>query len=204
MSDPTNENAGATPPENPPAGGAPEAQQPAGEAAAAAPAAADEAAAAAPAAADEAQTAAMPAAGPAPEQPAAAAGEAPTAVYSAAPAGAPPAPPRQAWYRRRWAVITGAVAAAVILFLGGVAVGTSIGDNGRGDFRAVHNAFPGGGDGFGHQGWGDDGMGRRMAPGMGQDYGHGWDQDGYGRPQAPGTIPAPLPSQSASPQALTQ
>ncbi len=193
MSDPTNENAGATPPENPPAG---EAQQPAGEGAAAPPAAAA-----------EAQTAAMPAAGPATEQPAAVAPEATTAVYAAAPAGAPPAPPAQAWYRRRWAIISGAVAAAVILFLGGMAVGAAIGDNGRGDFRALHNAIPGSGQGYGHEGWGDNGMGRRMAPGMGQGgqgYGHGWDQDGYGRPQAPGATPVPLPSQPASPQALTQ
>ncbi len=147
----------------------------------------------------------MPAAGPAPEQPAAVAAEAPTAVYAAAPAGAPPAPPAQAWYRRRWAIISGAVAAAVILFLGGMAVGTAIGDNGRGDFRADgRGMFPGGGQGYGHQGWGDNGMGQRMAPGMGQGYGHGWDQDGYGRPQAPGATPVPLPSQSASPQALTQ
>ena len=50
-----------------------------------------------------------------------------------------------------------------------------------------------------------------MPPGMGQGgqgYGHqGWDQDGtdgYGQPQAPGATPAPVPSQSTSPQALTQ
>ena len=71
--------------------------------------------------------------------------------------------------------------------------------------------MPGGGQGFGHEGWGDNGSGRGMMPGQGgQGYGqggNGWDQDGdhfgqggqgYGQPQAP------VPSQSASPQALTQ
>ena len=136
-------------------------------------------------------------------------GEAPTAVYAAAPAGAPPAPPRQAWYRRRWAVITGAVAAAVILFLGGMAVGTAIGDNGRVDFRAtVRGMFPGGGQGFGHQGWGDNGLGQGMCPagqrpGLRPRLAPGRRRL---RPRPPGRDqpPAPLPSQSASPQALTQ
>ncbi len=69
----------------------------------------------------------------------------------------------------------------------------------------------GGGQGFGHEGWGDSQGGQGMVPpGMGQGgqgYGHqGWDQDGdgYGQPQAPGATPAPVPSQSTSPQALTQ
>jgi hypothetical protein len=64
----------------------------------------------------------------------------------------------------------------------------------------------GGGQGYGHEGWGDSGRGM-VPPGMGQGgqgYGHeGWDQDGdgYGQPQAPGATP--VPSQSTSPQALT-
>ncbi len=137
------------------------------------------------------------------------------APASAAPAGAG-TPPRQAWYRRRWAVITGAVAAALVLFLSGTAVGMTIGDgrDGRGEFRDGRGMFPGGGEGFGHGDWGDNGMAPSQGdqgmvpPGMdqgGQGFGHGgedWDQDGdgYGRPQAPGTTPAP----SASPQSLTQ
>ena len=105
---------------------------------------------------------------------------------------------------RRWAVITGAVAAAVILFLAGTAVGTTIGDgrDGRGHdgpdmFRDGDGAGPGHGD------WGDNGMGQG-----GQGFGHGGeDRDhdgdgrpGYGQPQAPEATPAP----STSPQALTQ
>jgi hypothetical protein len=186
MSDPTNEHAGATPPEDPPAG--------------------------------EAQTQATPAAetAPAQDQVAAAAAEQPTAAmptYAAAPAGAPPAPPRGAWYRRRWAIISGAVAAAAILFLSGMAVGSTFDGHDRGDVRGDNGPGmfrDGGGQGFGHEGWGDGGQGM-VPPGMGQGgqgYGHqGWDRDGdgdaFGRPQAPGATPAPVPSQSTSPQALT-
>jgi hypothetical protein len=194
MSDPTNEQAGAAPPENPPAG---------------------EAAATPDADAAEAQTQATPAAEvpPAQDQVAAATAQQPTAAMpAAAAAGVPPAPPRDAWYRRRWAVITGAVAAAAVLFLGGMAVGSTFDGHDRGDFRGDNGpgmSRDGGGQGFGHQGWGDSGQGM-VPPGMdqgGQGFGHrGWDQDGddygYGRPQAPGTTP--VPSQSTSPQALTQ
>ena len=81
-------------------------------------------------------------------------------AYAAAPAGAPAATGGP-WYRRRWAVITGAVAAAVILFLGGMAVGTTIDGNDRGDFRGDNGPGmfrDGGGEGFGHDGWGDNGQ----------------------------------------------
>ena len=196
MPDPTNENAGATPPENPPAGEAPQAE-PAGAAAGETPAA-DTA---------EALTQATPAAeaAPAQEQVAAAAAEQPTAAmspaYAAAPAGASPAPPRDAWYRRRWALITGAVAAAVVLFFGGMAVGRTIGGQDRGEFRGDRGPgmFRDGG-GFGHEGWGDRGSQGMVPPGMGQGgqgFGHGggWDQDGdgYGQPQAPGATPSSGP-----------
>jgi hypothetical protein len=134
---------------------------------------------------------------------------------AATPAGAG-TPPRQVWYRRRWAVISGAVAAALILFLAGTAVGTTIGDgrdgrghDGPGMFRDGDGAGPGHGD------WGDNGMGQGgqgvVPPGMGQGgqgFGHGGEdrdhdgdgQPGYGQPRAPGATPAP----STSPQALTQ
>ncbi len=131
--------------------------------------------------------------------------DAPTAAYAAPPAATGPAgtPPRQSWYRRRWAIITGAVAAGVVLFLGGMAIGTTIdGDN---DFakRAGPGMFgPGNGPGWGQQG-----------PGWDQQ-GHGWDHGGEGLPdrgdgergfsdpsgpQAPGVTPSP--SSSASPGA---
>jgi hypothetical protein len=96
-----------------------------------------------------------------------------------------------------------------------MAVGTTIGDHGRGDFGHDWRSFPGG-NGSGHEGWGDNNQGGQgmMPPGMGQGgqgYGHqGFDQDGggfgqgYGWPQAPGATPAPVPSQSTSPQALIQ
>jgi hypothetical protein len=113
-------------------------------------------------------------------------------------------------------VITGAVAAAVILFLGGMAVGSTFDGQGRGDLRGdngpgMSRDGDGDGHGFGQEGWGDRGQGGgqgMVPPGMGQGYGHeGWDQDGddygYGQPQAPGTTPAPVPSQSTAPQALT-
>ena len=177
MSDPTNENAGATPPESPPAGEAPVAPD-------AAPAQ-DQVAAAT---AAEQPTAPMPAA-------------------VAAPTAAAPAGPHEPWHRRRWAVITGAVIAAAILFFGGMAVGAAIGDRGgRGFAHHGRKTFPGGGQGFGHEGWGDNGSGQGMMPGQGgQGFGqggNGWDQggNGYGQPQAPNTTPAP----STSPQALTQ
>jgi hypothetical protein len=127
-----------------------------------------------------------------------------TAPQPAAAATAPVAPPRQHWYRRRWAVITGAVAAAVVLFLGGMAVGTTIGDHGRGDLRGERGPGmlgPGEGQGFGHEAWGDGGQ--RMPPGMGQG-GQGWghddrDRDGDGPHdwQSPDATPAP----STTPQA---
>ena len=197
MSDPTNENAGATPPENPPAGEAPEAPQ----------AAAEEVPTA-----GEVPTAALPAAEAAPAQDqaaAATAAEQPTATMPAAaatPAGAPPAAPHQAWYRRRWALITGAVVAAAILFFGGMAVGTAIGDHGRGGFAHEGRSFPAAARARPRRAGAT--TARRhgmMPPGMGQNgqgYGHDRDQDGngYGQPQAPGTTPAP----STSPQALTQ
>lgn len=130
----------------------------------------------------------------------------------AAPADTGP-PPRHPWYWRRWAVIVGAAAAAAILFLGGMAVGTAIGDQGRGDYgRDVHR-YGAGGQGYGHQGWGDNGMPPEMGQG-GQ--GYGWDHDGnrcdrggghWGhqgdeRQPTPGT--SPTPSASASPQAYLQ
>ncbi|HEY5167907.1 MAG TPA: hypothetical protein VIK03_00715, partial [Thermoleophilia bacterium] len=66
------------------------------------------------------------------------------------------------------------VAAAMILFLGGLAVGSAIGGDGHDRFeRDGRNAMPGGGQ-------------------------------GYGQPQAPNATQAPVPSQSTSPQALTQ
>ena len=110
-------------------------------------------------------------------------------------------------------MITGAVAAAVILFLGGMAVGTAIGGDDRGDLRGDGGPgmFRDGGQGFGHEDWGDGGQGM-VPPGMGQGgqgFGHdgeGWDQDGdeYGQPQAPdSTTPAPVPTQSTAPQSLS-
>ena len=111
------------------------------------------------------------------------------------------------WYRRRWAVVTGAVAAAVVLFLGGTAVGTTIDGNDRGDFRGDNGPGmlrDGGGEGFGHDGWGDNGQGM-VPPGMGQGgQGHGWDRDGddYGQPGYGQPSAAPTPAPSTSPLAL--
>jgi hypothetical protein len=200
MSDPKNENAGATPPEATPA-----------------------------AEASEEQTQATPAGEAAQEQAAAAVADQPTAVmppaYAAAPAAAGPGTP---WYRRRRAVITGSVAAGVILFLGGMAVGSTLDGNDRGEVgRDFHDQMrQDGGQGSGQQGWGDSGGGRGMVPPMqgGEGYGqgaqgygpHDWDQDGgmgrhwdqdggqgYGRPlQAPSAAPSAAPS--TTPQAYYQ
>ena len=179
--------------------------------------------------ASEAQTQATPAAeaAPAQEQVAATAADQPTAVMPPAHAAVPAAGPTTAWYRRRWAVITGSVAAGVILFLGGMAVGSTIdgndrGDFGRGDFHGQMS--PDGSQGSGRQGWGDSGSqgmggGQGMMPPMSQggqgyghdfdqdgDQGHHWDQDGgqgYGQPQqAPSTAPSVAPS--TTPQAYYQ
>lgn len=153
---------------------------------------------------------------PADEQAVAASAEQPTAVMPPAataaaastPTGAGPGVP---WYRRRWAVVTGAIAAGVILFLGGVAVGDALGNNGRGDLGRDFRGMAPGAQGYGHEDWGDNGGGR-MAPPMGQNgqggFGHDWDDDGDhwdqgGGPgrapyQAPGTAPSTAPS--AAPQ----
>ncbi len=154
MSDPTNENAGATPPETPLAAE--------GE---------TQATSAAPAA--EQQTAVMPPA------------------YAAAPP-APPAGPHTPWYRRTWALVVGAVAAAAILFFSGMAVGTAIGGQDNGGFRDFHGRSGQSGQGFGQQGWGDDGGGNGMMPPMGQG------GQGYSQPQqAPSTAPSVAPSTNA-------
>ncbi len=191
MSDPTNENTGAIPPEGTPAGGATEGQT---EAMQATP--------------DSAQTAELRSAYPgAPDA------QSPTAGMQSAP-----------WYRRRWAVITGTVAAAAILFLGGMAVGEAVwGYDGPDGLRG---GGPGmfrqdGGQGFGRGDWGDSGQGGQgMVPhglgqgrqGMGQGHGwdrdgdgwdhqrRGWDDDGEGRPDTPSVTPSP----SISPQSLYQ
>ena len=63
-------------------------------------------------------------------------------AYAAAPA-APPAGPYTPWYRRKWAVITGSVAAGVILFLGGMAVGSTFDGHDRDGFRDFHGQMPG-------------------------------------------------------------
>ena len=184
MADPTNENAGATPPEDPPAGEAPEAQTQA-----------------TPPSEAQTQAQAAPAAETAPPQePVAAAAEQPTAqmptAYAAVPATAVATPPGGPWYRRPWALITGAVAVAAILFLGGMAVGDAVwGQDRPGDFRGDHPGFrDDGGQGMGQQGWGDNGM---VPPGMGRGddrwdrdgddrgmgQGHGWNRDGEGNGQ---------------------
>jgi hypothetical protein len=194
MSDPTNQNAGAMPPQDQPAGEAPEAPTQA-----------------TPPSEEQTQAQAAPAADSAQEP----------AVAAAATPGGP-------WYRRRWALITGAVAVAAILFLGGMAVGDALwGQDRPGDFRGDHPGMfrDDGSQGMGQRGWGDNGM---VPPGMGrgddrwdrdgQDrgtgQGHGWGRDGEGygqrgdrwdRDDCPGdcddeseTTPAP----STSPQAL--
>ena len=85
----------------------------------------------------------------------------------------------------------------MILFLGGMAVGTTIGGDDRGDFGRgdFHGQMsPDGGQGYGHD-FDQDGDG-----------GHHWDQDGsqgYGQPQqAPSTAPSVAPS--TTPQAYYQ
>ena len=185
MSDPTNENAGATPPETPPAAegdaqatqAAPASEQPTQETPAA-----------------EQQTAVLPPA------------------FAAAPP-APPAGPHTPWYRRTWAIVVGCVAAAAILFFGGMAVGTAVGGHDKGGFRDSHSRFGQGGQSNGQQGWGDNGGGNGMMPQMGQGgqgYGQGVDPDGdnwqgngqggqgYGQPQqAPTTAPSVAPSANA-------
>ncbi len=110
------------------------------------------------------------------------------------------------WYRRRWALIVGAVAAAAVLFLGGLAVGATIwgGDQSRFDRH---------GGRFDHGGWGgrDEGCDRMAPPGQGPG-GHGWRHDdhdrGHGRGEydrsgspdgprqgrAPSVTPSPTPS----------
>ena len=161
MSDPSDQNAGATPPEDPPAGEAPEARTQATPP-------------------SEAQTL---------SQAAPAAAVQPTA--QATPAGP--------WYRRRWALITGAAAAAAILLLGGMAIGDAVwGQDRPGDFRGDHLGMFRDGD--------DRGMGQ----------GHGWDRDGEGygqrgerwdRDGCPGDCDDPseaTPAPSTSPQAYYQ
>ena len=89
------------------------------------------------------------------------------------------------WYRRKWAVITGSVAAGVILFLGGMAVGSTFDGHDRDGFRDFHGQMrPHGGQGSGQQGWGDNGGGNGMMPPMGQGQGNG---QGYGQGVDPAT-----------------
>ena len=153
MADTTGENAGATPGAEPP-GATPE-QTPAVEPAAAA------------APADEAPTSALPAAeAPTTAVPAA---EAPTVAQTAATPSAAPAAPRQAWFRKRWVVVVGAVAAAIVLLLGGVAIGATIrghdggtghrGAGGPGQSRQGGGGFDQGGNGQGHDGFDRGGNG---------------------------------------------
>ncbi len=175
MPDPANENEGATAPESPPPGEAPEAPTQATPP-------------------SEAPTQAVPAAEAAPAQgQVAAAAEQPTAQVPPAPAAAAATPPSGPWYRRRWALITGAVAAAAILFLGGMAVASAVwGDDGpdghRGD--GAPGMYRDGDRGRGQDGWGGNGNGM-VPPGMGQGGqgrgdggdrydGGGWDRDGEG------------------------
>ncbi len=94
----------------------------------------------------------------------------------------------------------------MVLFLGGMAVGTTIDGDDRGEFRGANGPGmfrDGGGQGPGHDGWGDSGQGM-VPPGMGQGgQGHGWDRDGDGDPhgwRSPGATPTPDPS--TTPQAL--
>lgn len=210
MPDPTNENAGATPPESEPAAEPPQ-ELPRDEAV-------ETQTQATPPSEAPAKTTPAAEGAPAQDQAAAAsAAEQPTAQMPPAYAAAPAAPAALAagvdgpWYRRRWALITGAVAAAAVLFLGGMAVGGAVwGDDGRDGFRVDHPGMFRGEDGrgFGHGDWGDSGNGM-VPPGMGQGQGRGWNDDGgsYGRPhewQSPGATPAPVPSGFASPQSLTQ
>ena len=100
----------------------------------------------------------------------AASAEQPTAVMPpayAAPAAAGPSTP---WHRRKWAAITGA-AAGVILFLGGMAVGSTFDGHHRDGFgRDFHGQMDqDGGHGYDRQGWGDNSGGNgQMMPPMGQ------------------------------------
>jgi hypothetical protein len=108
------------------------------------------------------------------------AAEAPTMAQAAA---APPVVPtaagsKQSWFRKRWVLITGAAAVAVVLLLGGVAIGTTIdGHGGRGGHRGADG--PGYGpqaDGQGHGGFDRDGDG-----GFGQGGGQSGGQ--FGQPR---------------------
>jgi hypothetical protein len=136
----------------------------------------------------------------------AAAAEAPTVAQTAvAAAAAAPATsgPKQSWFRKRWVLITGAVVAGVILLLGGVAIGTTIGDhNGRdghrgmdgpGQFRQDGNGFGPQADGQGHGGVDRDGDGG---------FGHGGSRDGdqYGQPQQGAPQPYGTPQPQGTPQ----
>ena len=115
--------------------------------------------------------------------------EAPTMVQAAAtPAVAPAAAgPRQSWFRKRWVLITGAAGAAVVLLLGGVAIGSTIGGH---DGRDGHRGLDGpgqarqGGGGFGPQAdeQGHGGFDRDGDGGFGQG-GHGQGGDQFGQPQ---------------------
>ncbi|MCX6373802.1 MAG: hypothetical protein NTX16_12155 [Actinobacteria bacterium] len=137
------------------------------------------------------------------------AAEAPTVVQTAATPEVTPAAavPRRSWLRKRWVLITGAVAAAVVLLLGGVAIGSTIGghdgrDGHRGADGPGHSRQGGGGfgrqaDGPGHGGFDHDGDGGFGQGGFGQGGGQfgqpqqGQPQQGqpqpYGTPQAQGS-----------------
>ena len=167
MTDPIDENAGATPGDEP-AGAIPE-EAPAGHATPAAEPA------------DEAPTDALPAAeAPTTVQAAAApvATAAPVAAAASAAAAAPMAAPPRSWFRKRWVLITAGVAAAVVLLLGGVAIGAATGGH---DARDGHRGADGPGQsrqdgkGFGPQA---DGQGRGS---FDRDGGGGFGQGGQGQ-----------------------
>ena len=113
--------------------------------------------------------------------------------------------PRQSWFRKRWVLITGAVAAAVVLLLGGVAIGSTIGGHdgrdghrgadGPGQSRQGDGGFGPQADGQGHGGFDRDGDGGFGQGGHGQGGGQ-FGQPQQGQPQPYGT---PQPQGSTAP-----
>jgi hypothetical protein len=114
-----------------------------------------------------------------------------------------PGTARRGWYRTRWAMIAGVVAAGVVLFAGGVAMGNEIGEPDRDDFgNHGPGVFPGdrqhhqmpGGPGWDHHGdraGDDDGHGRGRQPGFGRPDSPPWrDQQAPGA-RDDGTTPSP-------------
>jgi hypothetical protein len=122
---------------------------------------------------------------------------------------APPAPqpvayaaPREPGHlHRHWALIVGAVAVALILLFGGVAIGAVVG--GHHDWGDRHGRmdrpFGRGDDGQRGQMYGPGGQGNGVCPGVNGGQGNGGYAPGYGQPgDQPGVQPAP--GSSAAPE----